>query len=121
MAVPSSISDIGGFSTESFLNYAVANNLDAKTTQLALANVIFETYGRSKRRFSYSESFAESAPACVSDFTRGLQHQDWIDGESVVQAGQTAAEQGFNLRFHQIEDDLDALGANVDKAFECMA
>ena len=61
-------------------------------------------------------SFAFSAPLPAADatwqatFARSFQHADWIDGESVVQAGQSVGEDGFNTRLHRIEADLDALG-----------
>jgi hypothetical protein len=50
-------------------------------------------------------------------FVRTFQHRDWVDGESLVQAGKTAEEGGINERLHRIEADLDALGDNVRRAF----
>lgn len=47
------------------------------------------------------------------DFVRTLVHRDWVDGESLVQAGKTPDEDGMNDRFHKIEADLDRLGENV--------
>ena len=52
---------------------------------------------------------------------RGFAHVDWIDGESVVQAEETSVEDGFNKRFHAIEADLDALGRDAAKSFQCLA
>lgn len=75
---------------------------------------------KGKRVFSYSAPFAPSAPACQAAFVRSFVHTDWIDGESVVQAGETTLEEGFNRRFHRIEDDLDALSADVARAFVCL-
>jgi hypothetical protein len=51
------------------------------------------------------------------NFVRTFQHVDWIDGESLVQAGKTPEEGGINERLHKIEADLDALGDNVRRAF----
>jgi hypothetical protein len=51
------------------------------------------------------------------NFVRTFQHRDWIDGESLVQAGKTPEEGGINERLHKIEADLDALGDNVRRAF----
>ena len=34
-------------------------------------------------------------------------HKDWIDGESIVQAG---GENGFNTRFHACEKEFDKIG-----------
>lgn len=73
------------------------------------------------RVFSYSQPLQQVDAECVTDFARTFQHTDWIDGESVVQAEQTTFEDGFNWRFHRIEDDIDALGADVANAFACVA
>lgn len=75
---------------------------------------------KGKRVFSYSAPFVQTAPACQAGFVRSFVHTDWIDGESVVQAGENTLEEGFNLRFHRIEDDLDALAADVARAFVCL-
>jgi hypothetical protein len=82
---------------------------------------ILEVVGQTRRTFDYATSFPALDPNCVATFARSFEHQDWIDGESVVQAEQTTGEEGFNLRFHRIEQDLDRLGGDVAKAFLCMA
>jgi hypothetical protein len=41
-------------------------------------------------------------------YARAFNHEDWIDNEDVVQA---EGEDGFNVRFHAIEDELDKVGA----------
>lgn len=82
---------------------------------------IYENVGRTKRTFNYLTAFAATEPACAPTFERSFEHTDWIDGESVVQAEQTVGEDGFNARFHRIEDDLDALGGDVAKLFACLA
>jgi hypothetical protein len=70
--------------------------------------------------FDYKFPVASSDPNCKSTFTRELEHKDWVDGRDVVQAQQTADEEGLNARLHQIERDLDALGANLATAFACI-
>jgi hypothetical protein len=55
------------------------------------------------------------------NFVRRFIHEDWIDGESLVQATKTPEEAGFNERFHNIERDLDSLGDNVQRAFQSIA
>ncbi len=83
---------------------------------------IYENVGSAKRVFSYAESFPAVEPGCAPPpFARTFAHTDWIDGEDVVQAGETPGEQGFNERFHRIEHDLDHLGTDLAKAFSCMA
>src|SRR5262245_33174744 len=56
-------------------------------------------------------------PNSIYNFVRTLHHENWLDGQSPVQAGKTPDEAGFNERFHQIEADLDALGDNIRRAF----
>ena len=43
-------------------------------------------------------------------YTRDFTHQDWIDNEDVVQA---EGENGFNIRFHGLEGELDRIGSVV--------
>jgi len=71
--------------------------------------------------FGYRTALAPTDAGCVSSFARTFQHQDWVDGESVVQAGKTTGEDGFNDRFHKIEHDLDAIKADLSRAFACLA
>ncbi|ESA32879.1 hypothetical protein N836_24130 [Leptolyngbya sp. Heron Island J] len=71
--------------------------------------------------FEYKEKFDEIDPHCKSNFKRTLKHQDWIDGKSVVQAESNAFDEGFNVRFHDIENDLEALGSDNSQAFACIA
>ncbi len=82
---------------------------------------IFENLGRTQRTFNYATDFPPADPHCVSAFVKSFAHQDWVDGESVVQAEQTTGEEGFNVRFHRIEGDLAGLGEEVAKAFTCLA
>lgn len=44
------------------------------------------------------------------EFNRSFSHVDWIDNEDVVQA---EGENGFNTRFHALEDDLDTIGTVI--------
>jgi hypothetical protein len=78
-------------------------------------------HGGGQRVFDYKTAFPATDAGCQPGFVRSFQHTDWVDGESVVQAGQTVGEDGFNVRLHQIEADLDALGDDVRNTFRCMA
>jgi hypothetical protein len=82
---------------------------------------IFENFGRVRRTFNYATAFPPDDADCVAQFARSFAHEDWVDGESVVQASETTGEEGFNLRFHRIESDLDALGRDAAQAFACLA
>jgi hypothetical protein len=43
-------------------------------------------------------------------YNRTFQHQDWIDNQDIVQAG---GERGFNVEFHGLEAEFDALSTVV--------
>jgi hypothetical protein len=93
-------------------------------TQVEINSLVWgllgEALGKSKRVFNYTKTFEPSAPACEVGFARSFVHTDWIDGESVVQAEHNSIEEGFNSRFHKIEDDLDALSTDSAKALRCI-
>lgn len=74
-----------------------------------------------KRTFDYKTAFPAADAHCKVTFQQKFQHTDWIDGESVVQAGETTTEEGFNKRFHNIEDDLQNLAKDLAQAYICMA
>ncbi|MDG4781692.1 hypothetical protein O7614_18730 [Micromonospora sp. WMMD961] len=98
------------------------HGISASDASVLVSSWIYENVGTAKRVFSYAESFPAVEPGCAPPpFARTFAHSDWVDGEDVVQAGQTPGEQGFNERFHRIEHDLDHLGADLAKAFSCMA
>ena len=99
----------------------IAEGVSRADAAILAGNWIIENLGRTQRRFSYGAPLAEEVPECISEFARTFAHVDWFDGESVVQAEETASEEGFNRRFHSIEADIDGLGADVAKAFACMA
>ncbi len=101
---------------EQFTTMVANYGLDAN----AVAHMV-TLFGQGRRNFDYSLTFDQVEPDCAPHYQRTLQHQDWVDGESVVQAGETTNEQGFNRRFHQIEHDLDQLGQDVAEAFNCLA
>ena len=94
-------------------------DVDAK---LLVSNWIYQNYLVLHRTFNYVTDFPASVPACVPEpFARTFVHRDWVDGEDLVQAAGSANDDGFNGRFHQIETDLDALGAKVAKVTTCLA
>src|ERR1041385_9046936 len=103
---------------DTILKSGVADT-DAK---LLVSNWIYQNYRVSGRSFSYVTAFPASVPECVpAPFARSFEHKDWLDGEDLVQAGETAGDAGFNKRMHQIEADLDALGSRIGKLVDCVA
>jgi hypothetical protein len=96
--------------------------IEPAEASILVSSWIYENVGRTRRVFTYKQPFPATEPACQPPpFARTFHHENWVDGENVVQAGTTAGELGFNERFHRIEADLDHLGADVARAFTCMA
>ena len=101
---------------ESLANAGIQNDIARQIIGLWIGDAAVR--GRS---FQYSHPLTEAEAGCrPAPFVRSFVHQDWIDGSSIVQAGETPTEKGFNDRFHKIERDLDALGTLVARAFACM-
>lgn len=88
---------------------------------LLVGQWIVDTFGKGKKVFKYAPPVPEVDAACTSTFAREFAHADWVDGESVVQAETTPGEEGFNARFHKIEADIDALGAETAKSLACIS
>src|SRR3954467_4092718 len=82
-----------------------------------LGNWLIQQGAHQQRVFDYQTAFPGTEAACIETFTPGFQHSDWIDGESVVQAQQSAGEDGFNVRFHKIEQDFAAVRTDLAQAF----
>lgn len=76
--------------------------------------------GQLPRRFSYSVSLPNHDDSCLPAFSRSFEHTDWIDGESVVQAGESPGDRGFNWRFTALGTDLDSLAADVVRLYACL-
>ena len=68
--------------------------------------------------FNYNPVFSSVVAQSSSTFTRTFQHRDWVDGQDLVQAGDTPEEPGFNVRFNSIETDLDAIKADLAQAYK---
>src|SRR5947208_686367 len=95
---------------------------DKGFTKFEVENAVQHWTSQLPSSFKFKTSFPASDAHCKSSWgTRVFKHTDWIDGTSLVQAGETPNEEGFNTRFHDIENDLDRLGASLDTAFECLA
>lgn len=71
--------------------------------------------------FEFATQVAEEVPECDPTYARQFVHADWVDGEDRVQAGTTPDEQGFNLRFHSIENEFDRIAAEFQNMGGCLA
>jgi hypothetical protein len=112
---------LGELSPSEVYETLTSGGVPATEAGLLVANWLLENYGDLLRHFKPQTPFPAEDPACVSQFQRTFAHQDWVDGESVVQAETTPGEEGFNARFHKIETDLEALGQDTARAFACIA
>lgn len=114
--------NFGGMTVDQVFNAVTKVGVAEADAKIIAASWIFENLGRTQRVFGYAENFPATDAACqIAPFVRQFVHADWVDGEDVVQAGATPGEDGFNQRFHRIEDDLDALGARVATLSACLA
>jgi hypothetical protein len=85
-------------------------------------NLVAVNLGQSPRHFTFSSPLPTTdSPACAPTFNRTFSHQDWIDGESVVQASESADDKGFNWRFNALATDLDGLHADTAQLFSCLS
>lgn len=99
----------------------VATGVSEVNAAKIVGDWIVSTALHTARRFAYQPApLAATAPGCASAFVQSFRHQDWVDGVSVVQAGQTPGEQGFNDRLHRVENDLGNLHKDIDTAFTCV-
>jgi hypothetical protein len=97
----------------------IAKGLNKIDAAKIVGEWLLQTFGGAERHFAYTEEVAATDAGCVNTFQQQFHHEDWLDGFSVVQAGKTAGEDGFNDRLHRIEDDLAALSKQITKALEC--
>lgn len=71
--------------------------------------------------FAYNPPFAGAVSNSSSTFQRTFQESNWVDGQDVVQAGDTPTEVGFNTRMQQLQLDLDAVKADLVRAYALIA
>lgn len=71
--------------------------------------------------FTFVTQIAQTAPECTLGYARLFTHPDFIDGVTVVQAGATPDEIGFNARFHGLEAEFDSIARDLQTSSNCMA
>lgn len=85
-------------------------------------NLVAVNLGQAPRHFTFTAPLPATTPAgCAPTFARTFSHVDWVDGESTVQAGESADDKGFNWRFNAIAADLDSLHADTEHLFQCLS
>ncbi len=121
MANASTTLALQGMTPEVLYSTLTSTGLNEVDASILVSSWIYHNFGTVQRTFAYGAAFDAIDADCVASFTRSFVHTDWVDGESVVQAQQTTAEEGFNVRFHKIEADIDALAAEIAKIYACVA
>jgi hypothetical protein len=117
----STLNDTIGFDPGQLVDQIVTKGLPARDAVKLINNLIAVNLGQSPRHFTFSAPLPTSDTGqCSPTFARTFSHQDWTDGESVVQAGESADDKGFNWRFNAIAADLDALHADTIHLYQCM-
>lgn len=106
--------DLVGLDPGALVDQIVTKGVSKYDAAKLINNLIAVNLGQSPRRFVFSQPLPTSDPPNTAPaFTRTFSHQDWIDGESIVQAGESADDKGFNWRFNALATDLDALHEDI--------
>ena len=114
--------DLGGMTPDLVYQKLQQSGVSEVDAGLLVSGWIYQNFGNVQRSFAYAVPFgAVDIDCAAATFTRSFHHSDWVDGESVVQAQETTGEDGFNLRFHRIEGDIDGLAAEIAKLYACVA
>jgi hypothetical protein len=114
--------DTIGLDPASLVDQLVTKGLSKYDASRLVNNLVAVNLGQSPRHFTFSAPLpATDSPTCAPTFARSFEHQDWVDGESVVQAGESADDKGFNWRFNALAADLDALHADTARMFQCLS
>ena len=114
--------DTIGFDPASLVDQLLAKGIAKVDAARLVNNLVAVNLGQSPRHFVFSSALPTTdPPACAPTFVRSFSHQDWVDGESVVQASESADDKGFNWRLNAIAADLDALHADAVRMSGCMS
>jgi hypothetical protein len=121
MATSTNTLALGGQSPDAVYSALTAKGVSELDATKIVGDWIIQNIGGGTRTFGYSAPVSPTESAdCTPRFVRSFVHQDWVDGVSTVQAGLTTGEQGFNDRLHRVENDLDALSADIQRLFGCL-
>jgi hypothetical protein len=112
---------VKGTNVNGLFDYLRDAGVAEETAGLVVSEWLAENLGKRRRSFQFRTDFPETVEACQAAFARSFVHTDWVDGESVVHAGETPTEAGFNKRFHALEVDLDAVKGDLVRAYACLA
>lgn len=110
-----------GTDPDALVSGLLSKGVDKYDALRLINNLVAVNLGQSPRHFTFSSALPTSDPSpCAPTFTRTFSHQDWVDGESTVQAGESADDKGFNWRFNALAADIDALHADTQHLYQCL-
>lgn len=112
--------NIGGLDAETVYSNVLQAGISKSDAVQFIGQWLIDNSRTTARVFNYTTDFPATDTDCTPHFVRSFIHKDWTDGEDLVQAEQSAGEDGFNVRFHHVENDLDALAADTAEAFLCL-
>jgi hypothetical protein len=67
--------------------------------------------------FEFIPPFPAIVAGDQSTFTRTFEHRNWVDGQDLVQAGETPDELGLNARLNALERDLDTVRTDLVQSY----
>jgi len=117
----SKFTDTIGLNPDALVDQIVNKGISVHDATRLVNNLIAVNLGQAGRHFAFSNPLPTTDPAsCPPQFARTFAHQDWVDGESVVQASESADDKGFNWRLNAIATDLDALARDTKDLYACL-
>lgn len=88
--------------------------LDEATKLKLVGDYFYRQSGGTLRQFNFSAAAQVAPPNAQAQFNRTFSHQQWADGEDLVEA---EGVNGFNVRFNSIGTDLDKIRDDLNRVF----
>lgn len=108
-----------GGDTGKFIKELNNNQMLDEASKLRLVGDYFRWQsGATLRQFGFSAAAQVAPPNAQAQFNRTFSHQRWTDGEDLVEA---EGVNGFNVRFSNIEADLDKIRDDLNRVFGALA
>lgn len=109
--------DLGGIKLLDVVAKIENTGVTKNEAALVLAGWLLENAGRSQRTFNFRSPLPGD---CETEFTRTFRHDNWRDGEDVVQAEDYGDTIGMNTRFNNLGADIDTLAERLKGVVECV-
>lgn len=110
-----------GLDIEETYQAILSKDVPAAYAAELVTELIKVNLGMTARSFRFTPGLSTATPqSCSPTFTRTFEHAEWVDGQSVVQAGESATDKGMNWRFRALRSDVDALHADTQRLHACL-